>query len=82
MELTNLASTSWPSRMRNPLVSGHVPPYQISLDVGARDPNPGPLSCLRGVIVRVSIAVKGHHDYSNFYNGNHFNWDWLTVSEV
>ena len=32
------------------------------------------------VLVRVSIAMKRHHNLGNSYKA--FNWGWLTVSEV
>jgi hypothetical protein len=34
------------------------------------------------VLVRVSIAVKRHHDHGNSYKRQTFHWSWLTISEV
>ena len=35
------------------------------------------MSCFLGVLVRVSIAVKRHHDNSDTYTGKTFNWGGL-----
>ena len=38
---------------------------------------------LRDACLRVSLAVKRHHDHGNSYKGRRtFNWGWPTVSEV
>jgi hypothetical protein len=34
------------------------------------------------VLVRVSIAVKRHHDHSDSYKKNILNRGWFTISEV
>ena len=34
------------------------------------------------VLVRVTIAMKRHHDHGNFYKEKIFNWDWSTGLEV
>jgi hypothetical protein len=38
------------------------------------------LKLFPGALVWVSIAVRRHHDHSNYFRT--FNWGWLTVSEV
>lgn len=37
---------------------------------------------VRAVLVRVSMAVKRHHDHSNSLQRKTFNWDWLKVQRV
>jgi hypothetical protein len=38
----------------------------------------GAITHLIPVLVRVSIAVKRHHDHSNSFKGKHFIGSWLT----